>query len=467
MSMHGIRKRKTVDFTEGPIFFNMLRFAMPLMATSVLQALYHAADMVVVGNFAPNGSFAMGAVGASGDINNLLIGSFISLAVGVGICVAQSIGAKKYDDVKKYVHTSVMMAIFFGVLLAIIGITFADTILGWINTPASLIEEAAAYMRAYFFGVPAMIVYNFLASALRSAGDSKRPLYFLGVSGFINVIVNLIMVLGFKMGAIGVGIATAVAQNAALVMIVVYMARIDGPCKLSLGDMRMSWDKALNIVKNGLPTCFSSLVNSFTNTVAQANINSFGDVVVTGSAAANNVYNFVFLAMNAFCIAAMTMVGQNYGAGNYERIKKSIVQSTIMVIVSGVLVAGVIVIFHDPLLSIYAPGCDAVSVAVRQAGFIKLLYIGCPYFLAGIGECLAMSLKGMGRPVIPMVVSLVCSSALRLTWIYTLCQIFSDNIIVLYLSYPTLWILTLVIYASITVSVYRKESRKNSLVLSI
>lgn len=460
MSLHGIRKKKTVDFTDGPIFLNMLRFAMPVMATSVLQALYHAADMVVVGNFAPNGSFAMGAVGASGDINNLLIGSFISLAVGVGICVAQSIGAKRYDDVKKYVHTSVMMAIFFGVLLAIIGISFADTILGWINTPDSLMEEAAAYMRAYFLGVPAMIVYNFLASALRSVGDSKRPLYFLGVSGFINVVVNFIMVLGFEMGAVGVGIATAVAQNAALIMIVVYMVKIDGPCKLSLREMKISWGKALDIIRNGLPTCFSSLVNSFTNTVAQANINSFGDIVVTGSAAANNVYNFVFLAMNAFCIAAMTMVGQNYGAGNYERIKRSIIESTIMVIVSGILVAGVIVIFHEPLLSIYAPGHDAVSVAVREAGFVKLLYIGCPYFLAGIGECLAMSLKGMGRPVIPMVVSLVCSSALRLLWIYTLCQMFSDNIILLYLSYPTLWILTLVIYVSITVSIYRKEAKQ-------
>ena len=460
MSLHGIRKKKTVDFTEGPIFLNMLRFAMPVMATSVLQALYHAADMVVVGNFAPNGSFAMGAVGASGDINNLLIGSFISLAVGVGICVAQSIGAKRYDDVKKYVHTSVMMAIFFGVLLAIIGISFADTILGWINTPDSLMEEAAAYMRAYFLGVPAMIVYNFLASALRSVGDSKRPLYFLGVSGFINVVVNFIMVLGFKMGAVGVGIATAVAQNAALIMIVVYMVKIDGPCKLSLREMKISWGKALDIIRNGLPTCFSSLVNSFTNTVAQANINSFGDIVVTGSAAANNVYNFVFLAMNAFCIAAMTMVGQNYGAGNYERIKRSIIESTVMVIVSGILVAGVIVIFHEPLLSIYAPGYDSVSVAVREAGFVKLLYIGCPYFLAGIGECLAMSLKGMGRPVIPMVVSLVCSSALRLLWIYTLCQMFSDNIILLYLSYPTLWILTLVIYVSITVSIYRKEAKQ-------
>lgn len=436
---------------------------MPIMATSVLQAMYHAADMVVVGNFAPNGSFAMGAVGASGDINNLLIGSFISLAVGVGICVAQSIGAKRYEDVKKYVHTSVIMAIFFGVLLAIIGITFADVILGWINTPESLMEEAAAYMRAYFLGVPAMVIYNFLASALRSAGDSKRPLYFLGASGLINVIVNFIMVLGFKMGAVGVGIATAVAQNAALVMIVVYMARTDGPCKIRLSDMKMSWDKALNIIKNGLPTCLSSLVNSFTNTVAQANINSFGDIVVTGSAAANNVYNFVYLAMNAFCIAAMTMVGQNYGARNYKRIKKSIVASASMVAVSGILVASVIVIFHDQLLSIYAPGYDIKTVAVREAGFIKLLYIGCPYFIAGVGECFAMVLKGMGRPVIPMVVALVGSSALRLLWIYTLCQIFSDNVIVLYLSYPTLWILTTAIYAAITVVIYLKESKKQRL----
>lgn len=438
---------------------------MPIMATSVLQAMYHAADMVVVGNFAPNGSFAMGAVGASGDINNLLIGSFISLAVGVGICVAQSIGAKRYEDVKKYVHTSIIMAIFFGVLLAIIGITFADVILGWINTPESLMEEAAAYMRAYFLGVPAMVIYNFLASALRSAGDSKRPLYFLGASGLINVIVNFIMVLGFKMGAVGVGIATAVAQNAALVMIVVYMARTDGPCKIRLSDMKMSWDKALNIIKNGLPTCLSSLVNSFTNTVAQANINSFGDIVVTGSAAANNVYNFVYLAMNAFCIAAMTMVGQNYGAGNYKRIKKSIVASASMVAVSGILVASVIVIFHDQLLSIYAPGYDIKTVAVREAGFIKLLYIGCPYFIAGVGECFAMVLKGMGRPVIPMVVALVGSSALRLLWIYTLCQIFSDNVIVLYLSYPTLWILTTAIYAAITFVIYLKESKKQRLKL--
>ena len=459
--MSAVKGKAIVDFTEGRITGKMIKFALPLMATALLQSLYNAADMIVVANFAPNGSFAMGAVGACGSLFSLFINFFLGLSVGVGICVAQNIGAKRPDEVKKYVHTAAVMSFVCGIVLGVIGFFTAETMLIWMGTPETLLPEATQYMRAVFVGMPANLVYNFMASALRSSGDSKRPLIFLTVSGLANVAINFIMVLGFGMGAVGVGIATAASQYLSAVIIVVYMMRTSGVCRIYLRELRASRRMISGIMQNGLPTGLQSVVFAISNVLIQTSINSYGDIAVSGSGAANNIEGFIYVAMNAISIAAITVVSQNVGAAKFERIKRVMLVSLVMVSIVGLAIAGLIMILHEPLLSIYAPnGNDAaLAAAVRAEGLKKLLFVGCPYFLCGIMECVSGALKGMGRSLISMIVSVIGSCALRILWIYTVCPFFND-IRVLYLAYPVTWIITTAGLAVFLVRAYRELIRR-------
>ncbi len=457
--MSAANKKAVVDFTDGKIAGKMIKFAMPLMATALLQSLYNAADMIVVANFAPNGSFAMGAVGACGSLFSLFVNFFLGLSVGVGICVAQNIGAKRPDEVKKYVHTAAVMSLICGIAMGVLGFFSAETMLKWMGTPDTLLPEASQYMRAVFVGMPANLVYNFLASALRSSGDSKRPLIFLTVSGLANVGINFLMVLGFGMGAVGVGIATTISQYLSAILIVVFMLKTSGVCRIYPRELKIHREMVAGIMQNGLPTGLQSVVFAISNVLIQASINSFGDIAVAGSGAANNIENFIYVAMNAISIATITVVSQNVGAAKFERIKRTMVVSLITVSVVGLGIAGLVMLFHEPLLAIYAPGNDATAHAVRDSGLIKLLFVGCPYFLCGIMECVSGSLKGMGRSLISMIVSIIGSCALRILWIYTVCPFFPDNIGVLYLAYPVTWIVTTVGLAVFNVKAYHELIR--------
>lgn len=457
-------KRPVADFTEGRITGKMIKFALPLMATALLQSFYNAADMMVVGNFAPNGAFAMGAVGACGSLITLFTNFFLGLSAGVGVCVAQNIGAKRLDNVKNYIHTAALMSLICGIALGIIGFFTAETMLGLMGTPEELIDEAAQYMRMVFIGMPASLVYNFMASALRSSGDSKRPLIFLTISGLANVVINFIMVLGFGLGAVGVGIATTISNYLSAILIIGFMLRTSGPCRLYLKELKMKKQMIMGIMQNGIPPGFQSIVFAISNVLIQTSINTFGPIAVTGSGAANNIESFIYVAMNAVSIATITVVSQNVGAAKYERIKRVMLVSIIFVSTVGILMAGFILLFNQPLLTIYAPGEE--NVAVRDQGFIKLLLVGGPYFLCGIMECVSGALKGMGRSISSMVISIFGSCVLRIVWIYTVCPFFPNtnpnNIAVLYLAYPVTWIITTAGLAVFLVIAYRQIIRKRN-----
>lgn len=453
-------KKPSADFTQGPILWKMFKFALPIMATALLQTLYNASDMIVVGNFSPNGAFSMGAVGACGSLMSLFVNLFVGLSIGVGICVAQNIGAQKYDAVKRYVHTAAVISFLCGIALGLFGFFAAETLLIWMGTPQNLLVEAVPYMKAYFVGMPAMLVYNFLASALRSSGDSKRPLIFLTISGIVNVLVNLLMVLGFGMGAVGVGIATSVAQYLAAAMIIVYMTRTSGVCRLDLKELAIHKPMVVGIVQNGLPTGLQSVFFSISNVIIQSTVNSYGDITVTGASAASNIESFVYVVMNAVYHASMTIVSQNVGAAKYERIKKIMLIAVVMVSVIGIVMSGAILIFHDQLLSIYEPGSDATAVAVRAAGTTKLWFVCLPYFLGGIMECMSGALKGMGRSVISMVITILGSCVLRIAWVYAVCPFFPGNISVLYMAYPVTWIVSIIGLTIFTVKIYHQLIRQ-------
>lgn len=459
-------KKPVADFTEGRITGKMIKFALPLMATALLQSFYNAADMMVVGNFAPNGAFAMGAVGACGSLITLFTNFFLGLSAGVGVCVAQNIGAKRLDNVKNYVHTAALMSLICGIALGIIGFFTAETMLGWMGTPTDLVDEAAQYMRMVFIGMPASLVYNFMASALRSSGDSKRPLIFLTVSGLANVLINFIMVLGFGLGAVGVGIATTISNYLSAILIIGFMLRTSGPCRLYLRELKMKKQMIMGIMQNGIPPGFQSIVFAISNVLIQTSINSYDKIAVTGSGAANNIEGFIYVAMNAVSIATITVVSQNVGAGKYERIKRVMLVSIIFVSAVGILMAGCILLFNQPLLSIYAPGSDEIAVAVREQGLIKLIFVGAPYFLCGIMECVSGALKGMGRSISSMVMSIFGSCILRIVWIYTVCPFFPNtdpnNIAVLYLAYPVTWIITTAGLAIFLLIAYKQTIKKRN-----
>lgn len=459
-------KKPPVDFTEGRLTGKMIKFALPLMATALLQSLYNAADMIVVGNFSVerDGAFEMGAVGACGSLYSLFMNLFLGLSVGVGICVAQNIGAKRYEEVKKYLHTSVIMSVICGIVLAVFGFFSAGWMLELMNTPEEQLPSATRYMQAMFVGIPAQILYAFLASALRSAGDSKRPLIFLTISGIVNVVINLIMVAGFDQGALGVGIASAVSQYLSVIMIFVFMLRTSGVCRIYLKELRIHKYAIIGIIQNGLPTGLQSVVFAISNVLIQISINEFGPEAVSGSTAAGNIEGFIYVAMNAVSAATITVVSQNVGAAKYERIKRVMLVSVVLVSAVGILMAVGILLFNQPLLSIYAPGDSQTAANVRAQGFLKLLLVGGPYFLCGIMECVSGALKGMSRSISSMVISIFGSCILRIVWIYTICPFFPNtnpnNITVLYLAYPVTWIVTTAGLVVMLIIAYKKIIKK-------
>ena len=444
------------SMTEGPIFGKMMRFTFPIVVTGLLQVLYNASDMIVVGNFSPKGGISMGAVGSCGSLINLIVNVFLGLSVGVGIAVAQQIGAGRLEKVKKTIHTAALMGLVCGIAIAIFGFFMAEPLLRLMATPESALEEAVPYMKAYFVGVPAGLVYNFLAAGLRSSGDTKRPLIFLSLSGLLNVIVNVVMVVGFGMGAVGVGIATTVAQYASMIMIIVYMMKIDGHCRLMPKEIRIDKKSMAFIIRNGLPAGLQSLVFSLSNVLIQSTINTYGDITYTGNAAAANIEGFIYVAMNAFYQAAMTFTGQNVGAGKIHRVKRIALIALASVTVVGLVLGGAATLLHEPLLSIYEPEQSADQIAVRAAGMLRMEIICLMYFLCGVMDVLGGVMRGMGRPITPMVVSVLGSCVLRIIWIYTVCPLFPGQISVLYLAYPITWTVTALGHLVCCLVTYRK-----------
>lgn len=433
-----VKKIRNNDFTEGPIFGKLIRFALPLMATGLLQTLYNASDMIVVGRFSPSKEIAMGAVGSCSALINLILNLFMGLATGAGVLAAQNIGAKRYDHLKKVVDTSLISSLICGVILSVFGFFMAEPLLTLMGTPENVLREAVPYMKAYFVGVPACMLYNFLAAILRSSGDSKRPLIFLAISGICNVGLNLIMVLCFSMGAVGVGIATTAAQYISAIMIFVYMSRADIVCKIDTKSIKPDGEKLMSMIKIGMPAGIQGMLFSISNVLMQSTVNTYGDVIVNGNAAAANIEGFVYICMNAMYHSTLTFVGQNVGAGKYDRIKKIVFQNALLVSVVGLIIGVAVTVFHEPLLQIYAPE----SEAVRAAAANRLYVICSTYFLCGLMEVGCGAVRGMGKAILPMMVSLTGSCLLRIVWIFTICPFFPGNIYVLYLCYPITWIVT-------------------------
>lgn len=442
----------TMNMCEGPLLGKILIFALPLMLSSILQLLFNAADVIVVGNFA--GSESLAAVGSTGSLINLLTNLFVGLSVGVNVTVAHFMGAGEKKRIEKTVHTAILLALMSGIFLAAAGILSVKTLLVWMSSPEDVIGLAELYLRIYFLGMPAVMLYNFGSAVLRAAGDTKRPLYYLSFAGVVNVILNLIFVIGFDMGVAGVGTATVASQYISGLLVLRCLMQEKGCLRLRLKELRIHWEVLGQLLGIGLPAGIQGTIFSLSNVVIQSSINSFGSTVMAGSAAAANLEGFVYVAMNAFYQTALTFIGQNFGAGKKERITKILLLCQGLVILCGLVLGNGAYLFGTKLLAIYSQ--DPVVIA---AGMKRMFFICCFYFLCGIMDVMVGALRGIGYSVMPMIVSLLGACGLRLLWIATVfAGIHTQE--ALYLSYPVSWFLTASVHFLCYLIVWNRIKRK-------
>lgn len=434
---------------------NILLYTIPIVLTSWLQLLFNAADLVVVGRFC--GSLSVAAVGSTSAITNLIINLFIGLSVGAGVCTAHAIGSREDDRLHRIIHTAIPTAIITGVFLTVFGVCFAGKLLQMMGTPETVLPLAAVYMRLYFAGMTFNMVYNFAASILRAAGDTKSPLIILAVAGLINVILNVILVTQFDMNVAGVALATAVSQAfSAVYSCVALMRRTDG-CRLELRKMRIYGPQLKKMIRIGLPAGIQSSMFSLSNTVIQSSVNSFGDVVVSGCAAVGNVESFCYVTVNAFHQAAVNYVGQNLGAGKMDRVKRSLLLCLAYVTGAGLLTGLSANLFGRQILSLYLPDSEA-AIAV---GLHRITYTCTLYFIYGLMDTITGALRGMGESLVTMIISILGICGLRIVWVYTIFRIPAYHTLEsLYLSWPISWIVTLIFQLAAFLILYRKYAKR-------
>ena len=445
-----------IDMCNGRLLPSIMRFAIPLMLSSVLQLLFNAADIIVVGRFAGENSLA--AVGSNTSLINLMTNLFLGLAIGTNVLAAQFTGAGRKDRLKLTIQTSVSLGIISGLILTVIGLLFAKQILLLMQTPDEIIGLSSLYLRVYFLGMPAMMVYNFGSAIMRAKGDTKRPLYYLLAAGCINVVLNLIFVIAFKMDVLGVALATVISQCISSGLIIRCLIRDKGDFHLDLRRLRPDAGTVRSILRIGIPAGIQGVVFSLSNVVIQSSINSFGATVMAGNAAAANLEGFVWVAMNAFNQAALTFTGQNVGAGRYTRINKIALTAGSCEFTVG-LVCGIgVFLLYSPLLGIYSNSPDVIA-----AGHVRLLYVCAPYFLGGLMDCIVGPIRGMGASITPTVISLLGSCVLRLVWVATIFQIPEFRTPeTLYISYPISWALTFAAHFVFYIILRRKFPKQDA-----
>ena len=430
----------SIDMVNGPLAGKLLLFALPLMLSSLLQLLFNAADVVVVGRYA--GKEALAAVGSNGSLINLLVNLFIGFSVGANVVVARDLGAGREEDVGKSVHTSVTLSLISGVVLMAAGTILARQLLVWTASPAEVIGLATVYLRIYFCGMPANMLYNFGAAILRAQGDTRRPLYFLSIAGVTNVALNLLFVIVLEMSVAGVALATIISQYISALLVLQCLIRDKGALRLDLKKLGLDKRVIIRICQVGLPAGFQGIVFSLSNVVIQSSINSFNSTaIVAGSSTSSNIEGFVYTGMNAIYQTCLTFTSQNYGAGKCRRVDRTLLLCLGYVTAIGLALGNLAVFLGPQLASIYAPGEPEV---VAQA-VLRLQYVCSLYFLCGIMDTMVGVLRGLGYSVVPVVVSMVGACVARLVWVATIFQVYRSPE-VLYLSYPVSWTITLTVH---------------------
>ncbi len=424
-----------IDMSSGSLYKKVIYFSAPLMLSGILQLLYNATDVIVVGRFV--GSTALAAVGSTSSLTNLIVNVFIGLSVGASVCVAQYYGAKEENNVSQVVHTAIGISVIFGFITGAIGIGMAGIFLRAMGTPEEVLKYSVLYMRIYFVGMPASMIFNFGSSILRAVGNTKKPFIFLTISGFINVILNLLFIIAFGMGVVGVALATVISQIISAVMVILCLIEYNGCCRLVIRDIKIYKDKLIKMMKIGIPAGLQGTIFSISNVLIQSSVNSFGQIVMAGNTAGSNLDGFIYMATNSFYHASLAFTAQNVGAKKYDRIGRVLGICILLTTVIGLSLGTLLNFFGKPLLRLYSPN----DMDVVNYGLIRLYILGMTYFTCGIMEVTVGSLRGMGASIMPMFVSIAGVCGIRIAWIYT---VFAMNrtLETLYLSYPASWVVT-------------------------
>ena len=430
-------RRTKSDLLEGPLLKNVILYTVPIILTGLLQLLFNAADLVVVGQFC--GSVSVAAVGATGAIINLIVNLFIGLSVGAGVLVAQGIGAENHEAVHRTVHTAIPAAALSGVILTLVGVFGLRFFLTLMQTPPEVLALSTTYMRIYFCGITASMLYNFGASILRASGDTRSPLFFLTAAGVVNVILNLIFVIVLHMNVAGVALATALSQCLSAGLVIASLMHRTDACRFNLRDSRFYRAQLVGMLRIGVPAGVQGSLFSISNVLIQSSVNSFGAVAMSGNAAAGNIEGFVYVSMNALHQTAVNFIGQNYGAKNYHRLGKITACSLGCVVAVGLAMGVSGRLFAGPLLGIYiTDSAEALAYGVNRMNYICL-----PYFLCGIMDVMTGVLRGLGASMLPMIISVAGVCGFRVLWIFTVFHSPRFHTLpVLYLSYPISWVLT-------------------------
>lgn len=429
-------KNREIEILNGSLIDKIILFALPLAASSILQQLFNSADVAVVGKFA--GSEALAAVGANGAVINLLVNLFVGLSVGANVVISTFIGKGEEQNIKKAVHTSILIAVLSGLLLMIIGITFAKTILTAMSTPENIIDLAVKYLRIYFSGMPFIMLYNFTASIFRSKGDTKRPLLALTVSGIVNVLLNLFFVVVLHMNVEGVAIATVISNIISSSILLYWLKKEKGAFRFEIKCLKISVNIVKSMAKIGVPAGVQGMVFSFSNVIIQSALNGLGSVAVAASAAALNYEYFAYFVLSSFSQAGVTFISQNYGAGNRERCRRVVKSCLVLGMVSTIVTCGIFIVFSRPLVGIFTS-----DTAVAELAIIRIKYILTFELINMTIEVLSGCMRGLGYSFVPACVCVLGICGFRILWIYTVFQrtlTFESLMMV----YPSSWAITVI-----------------------
>lgn len=445
----------SLDMTQKPGFKKILRFSIPLMFTGLLQMVYNMADIVVVGRFA--GPNALAAVGATGSLINLILNIFLGLSMGSGVMSARYIGAKDSERLTKCVHTAMALSVLSGIAVGLFGFFMSEKLLILMDSPPEVLPLSTQYLKIYFLGAPASLIYNFGSSIVRSTGDTKRPLYILTASGIVNILLNLLLVIKFNLSVAGVAIATITAQYISAVSIVIRLVNMTDSCRLYFSKLRIHFNELKRIMIIGIPAGIQNSLFSFSNVIVQTTVNSFGATAVSGIAAGSNFDNVIYTCTNAISQTTMTFSSQNIGAGKYENLGKIYARCITLTVLVGGMLCAVGYFFSDFIVGIFSKDPDVIKIGSERLMFIAPFFIFCSLMDVGGSQ-----LRGMGKSFEPMIITLLGGCGLRLLWIFAF---FPKNptLIYLYYAYPISWTITffvLFIFYFIEKRLIMKEVKK-------
>lgn len=451
-------KKPNQSMLQGPLLGSIITYTVPIILTSLLQLLFNAADLVIVGRY--RGSLSVAAVSATSALIMLIINLFIGLSVGAGVTVAHAVGGREDKAVHRTVHTAIPLALVGGALVTVVGLLFSEKFLILMGTPDNVLPLSALYMKIYFSGMIFTMVYNFCSSILRAVGDTKSPLIFLAISGVVNVVFNIFFVTAFHMNVEGVALATVISQAISAVLVVLALMRRTDACKLELNKIRFYKAPLLKMIRIGLPAGIQSSLFSISNVTIQSSINGFGDIVMSGNGAAASIEGFVYVSLNAFQQTAVNFVGQNAGAHQYKRIKKIFYLCLICaVVVSGIL-GPLAYLFGEQLLGIYITD----SAEAIQYGLTRLSLVALPYFLCALMEVTTGALRGMGASITPMLISVLGVCGIRIAWVNTIFQLPQYHTPKsLYVSYPVSWVVTFLVQLLCFFVIYKRRVKADTL----